>query len=237
VVILGGNWETYSAQELINMLGGTLSITGGRWSTGGKTILRVNGGNANIIAVTMIGMFVSGDQTVFETNDWNTPVIRGVGVGKRVKFWNANFTSLIGESINERLSASGRLTADQAIAGVGTHVIVFNVATLNVGNKYSTSTGRFTPGKKGRYQIAASARISGVPGGYAGLVFLVNGTMLATANMLTSGSAGTVLSGSAVFALDADDYLEVAILCGGALTVNSNDNYTTQFFVEELSNH
>jgi hypothetical protein len=167
VVILGGNWETYSAQELINMLGGTLTITGGRWSTGGKTILRVNGGTANIIAVTMIGMFVSGDQTVFETNDWNTPVIRGVGIGKRVKFWNSDFTSLIGESINERLSASGRLTVDQAIAGVGTHVIVFNVATLNVGSKYSTSTGRFTPGKKGRYQIAASARISGVPGGWA----------------------------------------------------------------------
>jgi hypothetical protein len=236
VTIVGGNWETYSATQLINMLGGTLSIIGGRFATAGKTILRVNGSAVNVLAVTMSGVYVAGDQTVFETNGWNLPVIRGVGAGKRIKVWNADFSTLIGESINERLIASARMTSTQVIGGAGVHVVVPNNESYDIGGKYDVATGRFTPGKVGYYRVTASLRFSAI-GGFTKLMFYVNGAPRATAHAITTGGAGTSLSGSAIVYLDADDYLDVRVETAGACNIDVVDNFTSQTFFEEIDNH
>ena len=65
----------------------------------------------------------------------------------------------------------------------------------------------------------------------------VNGTSVATLDGKTSGTAGTMLSGSCIVFLNASSYADIRLETPGACTVDVVDNYTSQIFFEEIDNH
>ena len=236
VVIIGGNWETYNGPHLIEMLSGDLCWQGGRLSTTGKTLVKAHAGGVK--AISFDGLQLIGAHRVVQHNGLAPGIVsvNGCGTIATIAEFSADFSSLVGESTTLNLIVSARLTVGQVLTGAVTNTIIFNVQSLNVGSKYSTSTGKFIPAKRGYYRVSTNIRTdTGVVGSYLKAKVFVNGSSIATIAALTAGGAGTSLSGSGVFYLDANDELDLRVETGGTITVGVFDNYTTQLFIDQIN--
>lgn len=234
LVIIGGNWETYNSPHLIEMLSGQISWQGGRLSTTGKTLVKAHVGS--VTGISFDGLQLIGAQRVVQCNGALEVTVNGCGALATIAEYSADFSTLVGESTTRPLVVSARLAgAGQLLTGAVTNTIVFNTVSVNVGGKYSTSTGKFIPGKRGYYNVSVNARTdTGVVGSYLKAKVFINGGSYATIAALTAGGAGTSLSGSGIFYMDANDELDLRVETGGTIQVGNFDNYTTQLFIQEV---
>ena len=103
----------------------------------------------------------------------------------------------------------------------GNLVVIYNGTNHNVGNNYSTSTGRFTAPIAGRYFFSVFA-ISTSSGGSGYWSMRKNGSGIAGADW--SGSGYVNSSVSCIVDLAVNDYVDVQNVTGSMYGTNTNEN-------------
>lgn len=131
------------------------------------------------------------------------------GVAKLMTW--ANFVNAMRTRNGPQPLVYAERSANQTLTNGEYAVVVFNSATLNANNWYSTSTGRFTPLRAGRYLIS----VSGIFSGESATIFLlgcfkngvsyrrfgqINFTLGTITDYTTSGSCVMELNGSTDYA-------------------------------------
>lgn len=100
--------------------------------------------------------------------------------------------------------------------------ITFDSEDYDVGNNYSTSTGRFTAPVSGYYDFYAQATISGSYSSYAWLNLFKNGSAVARGIRISaSNSNGSSTAVRRRVYLAAGDYVQITISAGAAISVEN----------------
>jgi len=236
ITIIGSNWETFSGTVLMTIDGVCgLNMIGPRLAIGpGKVLVKTT----SYPDIVISGMQVPGGGKIQHVTA-TIPNIRVIGTGGGgggivVEQWNADFTVMAGSSPILRARSAGALTTEQAITGgAGVYTVVYNSDSGNsINNPYNYSTGVFTAGRTGWYNVTASMRLSTV-NGYAAIMFYVNGAERSVPVLLLAGSAGTTLCGADSVWLNAGDALTIRLATGGNCNIQVASNNSTKFSIVE----
>lgn len=207
----------------------TVSFNGTRMAVASTVLARISTQGSLDIAAMRISV-----PTNIEHDGLASININSSGGNFFIKEYTTGFGALTGTGQNRKIKTFGRLTVDQAIAGAGTTVVKFNTLTTNGVQTYDSATGIFKPNKSGYYHVSASLRLSAVAGGYSVLRFTLNGSEISNPAFITTGGAGTTICGSDIIFMDANDELAIALVTGGACTVQASSGYSTKFAIVEL---
>lgn len=114
-----------------------------------------------------------------------------------------------------------------------TATIVFNVAELNQGNHFDTSTGLFTAPVAGIYYFSAFGMKTNNSGGNFGIRFIKNGTAVTGTWMFQNGGANIHMANhiSGAYDLAANDTMGVQVTHETFYAVSNMHNSFSGFFV------
>ena len=135
--------------------------------------------------------------------------------------WDGNVTMPKQPSFYADVSSSTTFQGD-----VSNGIAIFNRATVNIGNHYSTATGKFTAPVAGTYVFSIGAFCSSP---IAQFWFVVNGNRSESFLVAAAGAQNTILSASGMMRLEAGDSLGVLPYTGTANVTLSPSSLHTFF--------
>ena len=201
---------------------GTLTVAGNILAAanpGGGRVYGVSGGTNTTVVIQSGAAVGSGPNLELDAN--------------HIAYLDSNttqFRSTDGSTLYGKFDSAGRFTVPNQPSFFayknnggysGNLVVLYNGTNHNIGNCYSTSTGRFTAPVAGRYLVCAFA-ISTGSGGTGYWTIRKNGNALAGADW--SGSNYVNSSATAIVDMAVGDYFDVQNLTGSMYGSNSNEN-------------